>query len=89
VSDPNADLIRAALEGIARVDPELRGAHVKSWYVIGEFEREGDGTTLSIFRSSDSAVWNSLGHLEFARTVEKERVLERERERGTDDEGPE
>jgi hypothetical protein len=65
------ELLTAAMEGLVRTDPDLEGASVVRWYVIGEFERGGDERTLSIFRSQNSLPWHSLGLLEFAQIMER------------------
>jgi hypothetical protein len=69
--NPADGLLNAALEGVIRSDPDLEGASVVRWYVIGEFERGDDERTLSIFRSQNTLPWHSLGLLEFARAVER------------------
>jgi hypothetical protein len=73
MADDNAadELLNAALEGVIRTDPDLEGASVVRWYVIGEFQRGEDERTLSIFRSQNTLPWHSLGLLEFAQTIER------------------
>jgi hypothetical protein len=74
--DPVNAILQAAMEGVARTDEALKGAHVTKWFLVSEHEwPDSTGRTLSTFRSDGMTPWEALGLLEFSKIAERERIL--------------